>query len=222
MSEAPSANDFIIDRAIARNGNKTAHSQKAAILQLLPFYQTMTSEIGRSRFRKELADRLGLDDRVVGKELRAPAQARGQKAATDGNDAGFMHSPRWKLLHLLISRPELIAETRGYLSADIFTDGEASNLYSLVLDFYDTHGNLNGIIDAAENTETQKLLSSMLARPALEEDLQPELVQQIIRLHKKFLLSRMRANRMLLKIGKERGPEIGTHASDTKRYEATP
>jgi DNA primase len=199
LSEARNSTDFIIDRAIALNGNRTPRSQKAVITQLLPLYQAITNSVAKNRFRKELADRLGLKEVVVDQEMRTHTQARAQEVTTNANRTNLMHSPRWKLLHLLINRPELIAEARSYISADIFTDGEASELFSLVLDFYDVHGNLNGIIDAVQNSETQKLLSSMLASPALEEDLQPELVQQIIRLHKNFLRSRIHTNRMLLK-----------------------
>jgi len=205
LSEARSSSDFIIDRAIALNGNRTPRSQKAVITQLLPLYQAMTNSVAKNRFRKELADRLGLNESVVDQEMRAHSQAHAQEAATNAIGTNLMHSPRWKLLHLLINRPELIAEARSYISADIFTDGEASDLFSLMLDFYDAHGNLDGIMDAAQDPETQKLLSSMLASPALEEDLQPELVQQIIRLHKIFLRSRIRANRILLTSEKNAG-----------------
>jgi len=205
LSEARSSSDFIIDRAIALNGNRTPRSQKAVITQLLPLYQAMTNSVAKNRFRKELADRLGLNESVVDQEMRAHSQAHAQEAATNAIGINLMHSPRWKLLHLLINRPELIAEARSYISADIFTDGEASDLFSLMLDFYDAHGNLDGIMDAAQDPETQKLLSSMLASPALEEDLQPELVQQIIRLHKIFLRSRIRANRILLTSEKNAG-----------------
>jgi DNA primase len=204
MTGARGAIDFIIDRAIAKNGINTARSQKAVITQLLPLFQTMPGEVARSSFRRELADRLGLDEKVVARELRAPSVSPAPGAPQeDGGD--FMHAPRWKLLHLIVNRPDLINEARSYISADIFTDGEASGLFSLVLDYYDAHGNLNGILDAADDGETRRILSSMLARPALEEDLQPELVQQIIRLHKNYLRSRMRAARMLLK--SEKNPE---------------
>jgi DNA primase len=202
MAEARSANDFIIDRTIARNGHRSARSQKAVIVQLLPLYQAMPGEVARSRFRQELADRLGLDEKVVGREMRLPAQVR-ERAQAKGNGPDFMHSLGWKFLHLLVSRPELITETRGYVTADIFSDEEASDLYSLVLEYYDTHGNLDGIIDEAKDTDTHQLLSSMLAMPAFAENQQTELVQQIIYLQKKFLKLRSRANRMLLKSEKD-------------------
>ena len=70
------------------------------------------------------------------------------------------------------------------------------------MDYYDAHGDLNGIIDAAEDTDTQKLLSSMLAKPALEKDLEPDMVQRIIRLHKKFLMYRIASNKNLLNLKK--------------------
>ena len=202
VAEARSANDFIMDRAIAQHGNKSARSQRAVIGQLLPLYLAMTNSVARSRFRKDLADRLGLDESVVEREMRQSGRAAAPEEAGRKIGADFTHSLGWKFLHLLVSRPDLIAETRGYITASIFTDSEASDLYSLVLDFFDAHGNLNGIIDAARDARMQELLSSMLARPALEENQQPELVQQIVHLHKKFLMSRMRANRMLLKLEK--------------------
>ncbi len=203
MTEARGATDFIIDRAIARNGTTTPRGQKAVITQILPLYQAMINSVAKNRFRRELADRLGLDEKVVDRELRASRQAQRQEATATENGADFMPSLEWKLLHVLISRPQLIGETRDYISPELFTDDEASDVYSLILDFYDAHGNLNGIIDAAKDTDTQKLLSSMLARPALDEDQQPELVQPIISLHKKFLRSRTRANRLLLKSEKD-------------------
>jgi DNA primase len=204
LQGARGANDFIIDRAVVRNGNRSARSQKAVIGQLLPLYQAMPGEVARSRFRRELADRLGLDEKVVAREMRLPAQAR-ERSQTQGNGPDFMHSLGWKFLHLLVSRPELISETRGYITADIFSDEEASELYSLVIEYYDSHGNLNGIISEAKDSETQQLLSSMLAMPAFEENQQTELVQQIIYLQKKFLKMRSRANRMLLKSEKDPG-----------------
>jgi ACT domain-containing protein len=102
-------------------------------------------------------------------------------------------------LHLLLTKPELITEARRYVAAETLTDGVSGDIYSLMLELYDEHGNFDGIIDHVHDTELQRLISLMLVKPALEEHIHEELVQKIIHLGKKFHRAKIRDIKVAMK-----------------------
>lgn len=202
VAKAMTANEFIIDKTIASHGGKTPRGQKAVIAELAPLLQAMSDTLVKTRFKKDLAERLGIDEKTVYQLLRA-SNAVGRSAGFSiSNDDVYFRSLEGSFLYLLFTKPELIAEARQYVAPDTLTDGISGDIYSLMLELYDEHGNLDGIIDRtkdAKYAEIQRLISRMLVKPALGENIHEELVQKIIHLRKKYLKSRIRGNRIRLK-----------------------
>jgi DNA primase len=159
----------------------------------------MTNALARSSFKKTLAERLGIDEKMVYQLMRTTSQAGGRGATPAINDDVYLRSLEGSFLHLLITRPELVAEARQYIAPQTLTDSMASDIYSLLLKLFDEKGNLTGIIDSIAGGEAQRIVSRMLVKPALEEHIQEELVQKIIHLRAKFLRARIRDIKVLLK-----------------------
>jgi DNA primase len=202
IASARSANDFIIERLLAQNdGAKTPRSQKAIIEQLAPLVQSMTNTLAKTRFKKDLAERLGIDEKTTYELLRSmrSGDSNVQRPADTAGDEVYLRTLEGSFLHMLLTQPELIREARQYVTPETLTDTISSDIYSLILVVHDEHGNLDGIIDRANDAEVQRLISRMLVTPALEEHIHEELVQKIIHLRAKFLKARIRTNTILLK-----------------------
>lgn len=196
---ARSANDFIIERTIADQGGTTPRGQKAVIEHLAPIHQAMSDSLARTRFKKDLAERLGIDEKIVYRLLSNPSGTERKSETTVTHDDLFLRSLEGSFLHMLFTKPELLGEARQYVGAETLTDGVSGDIYSLMLERYDEQGNLDGIIDRAHDPETQRLISRMLVKPALEEHIHEELVQKIIHLRKKFHRAKIRDIRIAMK-----------------------
>jgi DNA primase len=190
--------DFIIEKTIDRHG-MTPRGKKAAIEELAPLEASMTNALARGSFKKTLAERLGIDEKMVYQLMRSAGHTTGRNAAPAIDDDVYMRSLEGSFLHLLITRPELIAQARQYITPQTLTDAMASDIYSIVLNLFDEKGNLDGLIDHVAGGEAQRIVSRMLVTPALEEHIQEELVQKIIHLRAKFLRARIRDIKVLLK-----------------------
>jgi DNA primase len=206
--------EFIIEKTIDRHG-RTPRGQKAAIEELAPLETSMTNALARSSFKKTLAEHLGIDEKMVYQLMRAAGQAGGHNASLVINDDVYLRSLEGSFLHLLITRPELIAEARQYIAPQTLTDAMASDIYSLLLKLFDEKGNLNGIIDTAAEGEAQRIVSRMLVKPALEEHIQDELVQKIRHLIKKYLRNKIKeVNRLM----KQPGAAVASLLAEQKEY----
>jgi DNA primase len=202
IRSARNAADFIIDAMIAAHGGKTPHGQKAVIEQLQPMFATIGNPIAKASFKKNLAERLGLDEQMVDRVFRgaggnAPGPAAPETAA--GDNELYLRTLEGSFLHMLISKPEFLAEARQYIAPETLTDGVSSDIYSFILRFYDERGTLDGMADRIEGGEPQRLVSRMLVQPAREEHIHDELVQKILHLRAKFLKSKLREIKILLK-----------------------
>ena len=207
MANARNANDFIIDKMIAEHGGRTPRGQKAVIEQLATLFASLTDTIAKERFKKDLAERLGLDEQMVLRVLRGASGGPGEPTSFKAKkeiDESFLHSLEGSFLHFLISKPELIAEARQYVAPETLTDVVSSDIYSLLLQQYDERQSLDGIIDLVVEGEMQRLLSLMLVKPAREEHIHEELVQKIIHLRAKFLKTKLREVKVQLKQKQEK------------------
>jgi DNA primase len=203
VAQARGANEFIIDRVMAEHGGRTPRGQKAVIEALAPLIQSMSDPLAKARFKKDVAERLGVEEKTVYQMLRGRAGVDHGAGATARGDENYLRSLEGSFLHLLFTRPDLITEARQYIAADTLTDGISGDIYSLLLQLYDEQGSIDGILDRTNDAEVQRLISRMLVKPALEANIHEELVQKVIYLRRKFLKSRIRHNRILLKSEKE-------------------
>ena len=199
IAKAKTANEFIIDKTISAHGGKTPRGQKAVIAALAPLLQSTGDALVKSRFKKDLAERLGMDEKAVYQLLRANTAVSRNPGLSVSSDEVYLRSLEGSFLYLLMTKPGLIAEARQYVAPETLTDGISGDIYSLILELYDEQRNLGGIIDRTTDGEIQRLISRMLVKPAFEENIHEELVQKIIHLRRKFLKSRIRANRIRLK-----------------------
>jgi DNA primase len=199
IAKARPANEFIIDKAIAEHGGKTPRGQKAVIAQMAPLMQSMGDALAKARFKRDLADRLGADEKTVYQMLRSVAGASDGERTAVNNDEVYLRSLEGSFLHLLFTKPDSIVKARQSIAAGTITDGISCDIYSLMLGLYDKQGSLDGILDHAGDGDVQRLISRMLVKPALEENIDEELEQKIKHLKRKFFKSRVRSNRILLK-----------------------
>ena len=203
LAKAAGANEFIINKTIAAQGGRTPRGQKAVIETLAPLVSSMSNEVAKGRFKKDIADRLGIAEKNVYNLLPNPKGGGRKKKFSLSDEDLYMSSKEGQFLHLLFTRPALIAEARQYVAPDTLTDGISGDIYSLMLKLYDERESLDGILDRTDDSDIQHLISRMLVKSALEQDIHEELVQKIIYLRKKFLKSRIRGNRILLESEKD-------------------
>ena len=197
IATATLAKDFIIDKTIAEFGGRSPREQKAVIEQLDPLISSMSNQIARQQFRKDLAARLNIKEDFLYQQIKAIHQDK--KVFNISEEDKYLTSLEGSFLHLLITRPELIAEARQYIAPQTLTDAMAGDVYSIMLKLFDEKGNLDGLIDHTAEGEAQRIVSRMLVKPALEEHIQEELVQKIIHLRAKYLKARIRDIKVLLK-----------------------
>jgi DNA primase len=203
IAAARPGNEFVIEKVIAENGGKTPRGQKAVIEALSPLLESMTEPLARTRFRKDLAERLGIEEKNVYR-LLPDARGNGKKRPLPCTDEEkYLTSLEGGFLHLLITQPALIAEARQYIAPDTLTDGISGDIYSLMLELYDEKGSFDGISDRTDDAEIQRVISRMLVQPALEQNIHDELEQKMVHLRRKSLRARVRCNRILLKSEKD-------------------
>ena len=147
MRRRRNASDFIIDRAIAENGGRTPRGQKTVIGASSP----LCGRCPRSREEHASGGSWPTGSGSTRRRSvrycarRAPAARGAARAADNGNDFHAI-APGWKFLHLLVHRPELIAEARATSLPTFFGRGSLRVIFAGTLNTMIAHGNLNGII----------------------------------------------------------------------------
>jgi DNA primase len=200
LAKAVGANEFIIEKAIAEHGGRTPRGQKAVVEALAPIVWSMSNDEAGRQFKRELADRLRVKEEFVYKLLRNITAGESKRPHALADEELYLLSLEGRFIHLLFSRPELIAEARQYIAPDTLTDGISGDIYSLMLEIFDEQGSLDGILDRkAGDGDLERLISRMLVKPALDQNVHKELEQKIVHLRRKYLRSRVRSNRILLK-----------------------
>jgi len=76
LDGAPSFFDFLIERARGRLDLSTPGGRAEAVKLVMPYIHKLPNPVERSEMAKDLADRLGLDRNVVGRDLAAAAADR--------------------------------------------------------------------------------------------------------------------------------------------------
>jgi DNA primase len=203
IAGAVPANGFVIDKAVAEHGGRTPRGKKAVIEALAPLVVLMNNEEAQRQFKRKISERLNIDEKSVYKYLPDEKGENRKKIFSLTEEELYLSSKEGRFLHLLFTQPSLIAEARQYIVADTLTDGISGDIYSLMLEIYDRQGSFDGILDRTSDAEIQRLISSMLVKPALERDIHEEVVQKIFYLRRKFLKSRIRGNKILLRTEKD-------------------
>ncbi len=71
--------DYLIDRAQAQFGGKSAEAKVKALNYLLPHIHRVPSRIVRDELAKEISQRIGIDSAVLRQELKSAASSRSQQ-----------------------------------------------------------------------------------------------------------------------------------------------
>lgn len=211
--------DFIIQKAIIDIGGASGVAAKASIIDTLsPLVRALGDPIIQARFKKELAEQLGVDERLVYQKIGGSVrQEEPQIVKPSSNDELFINSLECSFLRLLISNPELIDQARQYVTPETITETLASDIYSVILATYDETGSLQSVLDRIKNSEHKRLLAIMLVKPYLQEHIQEELVQKVIQLRRKFLKYRIREAKLLMKKESENKTELLQEIMDLTR-----
>jgi len=107
VAEAPSAVDYYIDRVIG--SQRTFEERRTAIRAAVPFMAQIADPVSRNLFVKRVAERVGLDETLLKKEVaRASAGAR-PPAAVAGKKAPPLDPLEWSVIQLVIEYPEKMA-----------------------------------------------------------------------------------------------------------------
>ncbi len=186
--------EFIIDRMILTHHAETARGKSAVIDACVPLIKAIDDPIVAGRFRKLLAEKLGLEERLVNKKFpeskAGPLYIRHSlKPLTQ--DAAYSTTLEGKFLHLLFLDPSLIEEARKYVLPETLTDSVSGDIYSVMLKAYDSERHFNNVANYTDDPEIKRIISLLQVKEDAKEHIQEEFAQKIIHLRRKYLRHRL-------------------------------
>ena len=208
--------DFIIDKMMQEHDASTPRGKSAVISALEPLVQSINDSIVRQNFKKELSERLNIDEKLVYSRFIKGAK----KNSTEGrsgilsSDEEYLTSLEGSFLRILFTKPELINEASQYVAPETLTDGVSGDIYSLVLEAKKQGGSLAGLGDRTADPEVKRLVSLLLVKPALQDHIHEEMVQKIIHLRAKFLRAQIRNVKLQMKDEPQRRTELLAQLQD--------
>ena len=205
--------DFIIEKMIQEHGTGTARGKSAVIAALKPLIQSIRDSLVMQRFKKELAERLGIDEKTVYNRVNSTERSSGG-GGNISSDEMFLGTLEGSFLRILVTRPELISEARQYVVPETLTDSVSGDIYSLLLEMFEQERAIAGIIDRTNDPEVKRLITLLLVKPALQDHIHEELVQKIIHLRAKFLKTRIRSLKLQMKKEPHRRNELLQNLQD--------
>jgi len=193
LKTAKSWSGYIIDRKISQHNGVTPAGKSAVVQALQPLTESITDPIILQQFIKEIAERLDLPEQLIlGKSVSLPHVQPAQSAPVSVREEHFVTTLEGQFLHILVSRPEFIAEAEQYVHPETLTDTLSADIYSLIVEVY----------------QIKKVLSFLMVKRIVEDNIHEELVQKVIHLRKKYLRSRQRECRILMKQDPNRCEEL--------------
>jgi DNA primase len=196
-SSAKPAADFLIDKLVSESDG-SPHAKSGVVDELIPYAHAISDTIVRDDFLAKLAMRLNIDRKRVLERFNANknyVSPYGDTPAPPAN--GFnvgitLGALEESFLRILITSPKLIIQAKQHIQPGMLTDDLSANIYSIILEEYERDSNLGGLAETCSNNPAIGNAVSMLAvKPALTENIEDELVQKILLLHRKFLKTRM-------------------------------
>lgn len=202
--------DFIIEKMIQEHDATTARGKSAVISALQPLVDSISDSIVRQNFKKELSERLDIDEKLVYSRLQTPdrKQNSGGKPGSLSSDDVYLVSLEGSFLRILFTKPELINEASQYVVPETLTDSVSSDIYSLILEISKQGGSLAGLGNRTDDPEVKRIISLLLVKPALQDHINEEMVQKIIQLRAKFLRSQIRNVKLQMKTEPERSSDL--------------
>lgn len=201
---------YIIERLMTEHNAATSRGKSAVIAALTPLVHSITDSIAVQRFKREIAELLGVDEQTVYKRVSSTAsRANGERVSEQSDHyKGYCDSIEGTFLRILFAHPEHIAEARNYVTPETLTDSVSSDIYSLILAAYDQNQHLIGAVDRTGDPEIKRLISLLLVKGSVPEHVHEELVQKILHLRAKFLRFRIRECKLAMKREPHRSTEL--------------
>ncbi|MBN1309383.1 MAG: DNA primase [Chitinispirillaceae bacterium] len=179
---------FIIERMMAAHDAVTARGKSAVIDACAPLVKSLSDPIMVRHFKRMLAERLGIEERLVYRKLPdGKGHAVAFRPSILSDDLAYSTSLEGKFLHYLFLKPELIEEARSYVAPETLTDGISGDIYSLMLSTYDRECHLNNVANHTDDPEIRRLISLLQVKEDTQEHIHEEFVQKIIHLRRKYL-----------------------------------
>lgn len=200
---------FIIDKLVSQHNGVTPAGKSAVVQALQPLITAITDPIILQQFIKEVSQKLDLPERLIqGKSAPVSDVSPDTTETVSVKEEQFITTLEGTFLHILVARPEFIAEAQQYVHPETLTDGLSADIYSLILQVYERDQSLAKILDGTSRPEIRKLISFLMVKAVIEDHIHEELVQKIIYLRKKYLRSRQRECKILLKQDPHRREEL--------------
>jgi len=196
--------DYLIDRARAQFGARSAESKVKAVNSLLPHIQRVPSRIARDELAMEISQKLGIDSALLRQELKHAATSRSATAVQAPAEAQVTSAER-VLVRALASAREMQAggtrssardgaeeefdparQARFALTAERLHEGLASESLMAALMEADAEG--IDPLELARSEEERRLLASILMHD--EEELTPDTVEGAVRALRRIHLER--------------------------------
>jgi DNA primase len=204
---------FIIDAMAREQDIRTAHGKSATVTSLQPILQSITDPIVAHQFKKELSDRIGLDENVINTKVHLDDKKMGYKVVqsltVNHEDIDrFSMSLEGSFLRILLTCPELIPEARQYVIPETLTNSVSSDIYSLILEIFEEKGSVDRIVDCDIDPELKRLITSLLVKQSYPDHVHEELVQKIVHLREKYIRDRIRDAKLKMKNEPHRRVEL--------------
>ncbi|MBN1576093.1 MAG: DNA primase [Chitinispirillaceae bacterium] len=184
--------EFIVERMMAAHDAATARGKSAVIDVLAPLAKSIGDPIIARHFKKVLAEKLGIEERLVYKKLPEKKEhATAFRPSLLSADLAYSTTLEGKFLHYLFLKPELIEEARNFVAPETLTDGISGDIYSLLLSTYDRECHLDNVTNYTDDPEIRRLISLLQVKEDTQEHIHEEFVQKIIHLRKKYLHLRL-------------------------------
>ncbi len=209
--------DYLIDRARAQFGVRTAEGKVKAVNHLLPHIQRVPSRIVRDELAMEISQKLGIDSAVLRQELKHAATNRSTSAVKASAEAQITGAERVLIRALASARQMQPGESRSSardgaeeefdparqaqyaLESERLHDGLASE--SLMAALLEPGAETADPLELAKNDGDRRLLASILMQE--EEELTADTVEGAVRALRRIALRRRldETQRQLLRSG---------------------
>lgn len=196
--------DYLIDRARAQFGAKSAESKVKAVNHLLPHIQRVPNRIERDQLAMEISQKLGIDSAVLRQELKHLATSRSASAVKAPAEAQVTGAERVLIRALASARQMQAGESRSSardgaeeefdparqahyaLESERLHEGLASE--SLIVALLEPGAETADPLELAKNEGDRRLLASILMHE--EEELAPDTVEGAVRALRRITLRR--------------------------------
>ncbi len=184
---------FLLEHAVTRNGTSSAHAKSTILDGIAPFIDSIRDNVVRADYVKRTAERLDVAEALILERLSSGRKrpAKHGKAPVS-TDRPYTSRLEGHFIHLLISHPGLIPEATEYVRPETLTDNFDNQLYSMILGAFERDPSLGSLMSAVEDSETKRVISSLLVVREPSPQPEEELAHVVIELQKKFVRYRLR------------------------------